>query len=96
MGIATANTEPALWGPDAREFKPERWLGKEGHGQVEMALPGVWSGIMSFMAGPRACIGYKFALLEMSASSSPPAQRRVANSGVLRFRGASRRVATAL
>lgn len=63
VGLASANTAPALWGADAREFKPERWLAVDS--KEDAMLPGVWAGIMSFAGGPRACIGYKFALLEL-------------------------------
>jgi cytochrome P450 len=50
------------WGPDAQEFKPDRWLG---------ANP-VTSGIhpysyQPFSKGPRDCIGQNLALLEMRA-----------------------------
>jgi len=44
-----------IWGEDAAEFKPERWLdGKH---------PSDYSYIV-FNAGPRLCLGKKFALLE--------------------------------
>lgn len=45
---------PDLWGPDAREFKPERWENKR---------PG-WE-YLPFNGGPRICIGQQFALTEL-------------------------------
>lgn len=42
-----------LWGPDAKEFKPERWDGRR---------PG-WE-FLPFNGGPRICIGQQFALTE--------------------------------
>lgn len=46
--ILAMHTLPALWGDDAHEFKPERWL-------TEQAEPeGKW---MPFLIGPRACLG---------------------------------------
>jgi cytochrome P450 len=40
---------------------PDRWdhLPEEVH-----HMPGVWSNILSFLAGPRSCIGYRFSLIE--------------------------------
>lgn len=44
-----------IWGPDADEFKPERWVGRK---------PG-WE-YLPFNGGPRICIGQQFALTEAS------------------------------
>lgn len=41
------------WGPDAEEFKPERW---------ESSRPG-WE-YLPFNGGPRICIGQQYALTE--------------------------------
>lgn len=52
---------PDVWGPDASSFKPERWLQpKLPEGVRE--LPSI--AMPSFLAGPRACIGFRFALIE--------------------------------
>ncbi|KAF9120501.1 hypothetical protein BGW39_011317 [Mortierella sp. 14UC] len=45
-----------LWGPDVKEFKPSRWLGREK--AVSM------SKFNSFHLGPRTCVGQGFAVLE--------------------------------
>lgn len=42
-----------IWGPDAEEFKPERWLNRKAG----------WEYI-PFNGGPRICIGQQFALTE--------------------------------
>lgn len=57
------NRSQDVWGPDADEFNPDRWL-------VEMPaavskIPGVWANLMTFIGGQRSCIGFKFAVLEM-------------------------------
>jgi len=65
--IVSLNRLKEVWGEDAGEFKPERWLNpmppklKEKQKQV----PGVYSDLMSFIGGPRSCIGVKFAVVEM-------------------------------
>ncbi|KIY74189.1 cytochrome P450 [Cylindrobasidium torrendii FP15055 ss-10] len=59
------NTDPAIWGPDAHEFKPERWMVPRAG--VTVSIPGVWSNIMSFWGGARGCIGFRFSILEAKA-----------------------------
>ena len=49
--------DPAVWGPDVAEFRPERWLG-HGKGGVNKHA------VLGFGAGGRACIGKRFALEE--------------------------------
>jgi cytochrome P450 len=51
--------DEAVWGSDAAEFKPERWLDADGPAQHVSQYS-----YMPFSRGPRDCIGSKFALLE--------------------------------
>lgn len=48
-----------LWGPDAAEFKPERW---------EQKIP-AWQ-FLPFLGGPRTCLGQQFALTEAGTYSN--------------------------
>ncbi|TFK38830.1 cytochrome P450 [Crucibulum laeve] len=67
VSIAGANRLESIWGPDAKEWKPERWLSEKSarQGVTNTRLPGIYSGMMSFLGGGRSCIGYKFAQVEM-------------------------------
>ena len=51
------NRSPCYWGPDADVFDPDRWD----------ALPESYTAnaFMTFLHGPRGCIGKKFAETEM-------------------------------
>ncbi|KAI0373454.1 cytochrome P450 [Pilatotrama ljubarskyi] len=53
-----------IWGNDALEFRPERWLNPP---EAIASMPGVWGHLLSFIGGPRACIGYRFSLVEVKA-----------------------------
>ncbi|EPS93813.1 hypothetical protein FOMPIDRAFT_1055630 [Fomitopsis schrenkii] len=65
IGILASNRNPDLWGPDAEEWKPERWLNPLPEAVKESHIPGVYSHLMTFLGGGRACIGFKFSQLEM-------------------------------
>lgn len=41
-----------VWGPDAKEFKPERWITPDG--EIRRESQGKWP---AFHAGPRVCLG---------------------------------------
>ncbi|KAK6969689.1 cytochrome P450 [Favolaschia claudopus] len=62
LGMSAANRSTAIWGNDAAEFKPERWLNRT---QGESKLPRAYSGMMTFLSGAKVCPGKTFALLEM-------------------------------
>ncbi|KAI0333049.1 cytochrome P450 [Cubamyces sp. BRFM 1775] len=63
--IQASNCSRALWGPDAYEWKPERWLQPAPHTLEDARIPGVYSHLMTFSGGSRSCIGFKFSQLEM-------------------------------
>ncbi|RPD74082.1 cytochrome P450 [Lentinus tigrinus ALCF2SS1-7] len=65
VGVMSSNTSKALWGDDAYEWKPERWLSPLPEAVTEAKIPGVYSHLMTFWGGGRACIGFKFSQLEM-------------------------------
>ncbi|KAF9206027.1 hypothetical protein BGZ49_003135 [Haplosporangium sp. Z 27] len=44
-----------VWGPDAKEYKPSRWINTERPSQGKFS---------SFHAGPRVCLGQQFATIE--------------------------------
>lgn len=67
LGIAANNKDPALWGPDAMTFNPDRWLPKH-EGDKSAAAGGASSNyaFMTFLHGPRSCIGQAFARAEFA------------------------------
>ncbi|EIW62528.1 cytochrome P450 [Trametes versicolor FP-101664 SS1] len=62
--ILAAHRSKAIWGEDVLEFKPERW---DQPPESISAMPGVWGHLLTFIGGPRACIGYRFSLVETKA-----------------------------
>ncbi|KAF4622227.1 hypothetical protein D9613_008961 [Agrocybe pediades] len=53
----TIQHDPAIWGPDADTFRPERWL--------EESASGLKKHLLTFGIGPRACIGKNLAILQV-------------------------------
>ncbi|KAG6838851.1 hypothetical protein C0991_007927, partial [Blastosporella zonata] len=62
--ILVMNRSKEIWGDDATEFRPERW---ESTPEAATSIPGVWGNMLSFLGGPRSCIGYRFSLVEMKS-----------------------------
>ncbi|KAG6909595.1 hypothetical protein DXG01_016634 [Tephrocybe rancida] len=62
--ILAMNRNKQIWGEDAKEFRPERW---ESTPEAATSIPGVWGNMLTFLGGPRSCIGYRFSLIEMKA-----------------------------
>jgi hypothetical protein len=53
----------AIWGPDAKQFVPERWLKDDGKEAGSKRL-------YTFSDGPRICLGRVFGLAEFKATLS--------------------------
>jgi cytochrome P450 len=45
VGIAGSNRSELVWGEDAKQWKPERWLDGFGGAIGEERLPGIYSGM---------------------------------------------------
>lgn len=54
-----------IWGDDAEEFRPERWLDQNGIFQPESPFK-----FTAFQAGPRICLGKEFAYRQMKIFSA--------------------------
>lgn len=51
MSAYTMHTSTEIWGPDAKEFNPERWLDGKAAGMEAF--------LATFSKGSRICIGIK-------------------------------------
>lgn len=58
LNVYAIQRDPDVWGTDAHEFCPERFLGEEGRKKITSF------GFLPFSKGSRDCIGKYFALLE--------------------------------
>ncbi|KAJ6584073.1 cytochrome P450 [Mycena vulgaris] len=65
ISFVVMNTDTTVWGPDAAQFIPERWL-KGGSNPPSDDLPrGPWGNVSNFGDGPRHCIGWRLAIQEI-------------------------------
>lgn len=58
--ISVMNTSSFVWGEDSEEFNPERWNSLDDR----VKKNGFPNGLLSFISGPRGCIGNRFAVAE--------------------------------
>jgi cytochrome P450 len=62
--VAAINRSSAIWGPDAKEFKPDRWLSEDGISGKAKEVQG-HRHLLTFVDGPRTCLGKDFAITEI-------------------------------
>lgn len=60
------NRDPAFWGPDSEKFVPERWIDESGRTTMNGGADSNYS-FLTFLHGPRSCIGERFARAELRA-----------------------------
>ena len=71
VSLWSLNRSPQLWGSDAGDFRPERWLdsekGRASERSEKAALGGAKDthAFSTFLYGPRSCIGQSFARSEV-------------------------------
>ncbi|OBT56753.1 hypothetical protein VE04_03925 [Pseudogymnoascus sp. 24MN13] len=63
--IKAVNWDKRLWGPDAHEFKPERWLGPDGKLSGTGGANSKYSNL-TFLQGTRACVAQVLVKAEMA------------------------------
>lgn len=69
ISSCATNTDRTLWGPDAAEFNPYRWVRSNSDGKLETVPAGGASNnyaLLTFSQGPRSCIGQGFARAEFA------------------------------
>ena len=64
--ILYLNRAEEFWGPNAKEFEPERWLAMDSFGRAKQ-IQG-YKHILTFSDGPRICLGKSLALAEFKVS----------------------------
>ncbi|ESK92120.1 cytochrome p450 [Moniliophthora roreri MCA 2997] len=66
VSVCSYNRNKNVFGEDAHEFKPDRWLNDSDDIQ-KTASVGVYANLATFAGGLRSCIGWRFAILELQA-----------------------------
>ncbi|KAF9493432.1 cytochrome P450 [Pleurotus eryngii] len=69
VGLRASNTNPQLWGSDALEWKPERWLSPLPDALQEAHVPGIYSNLMTFLGG-EAVLSALIGTFEVSPSAT--------------------------
>ncbi|KAF7334913.1 Cytochrome P450 [Mycena venus] len=66
VSIEAVNRDPAIWGPDADRWVPERWLEDLPPSVHAAEVPGTFAHTLSLLGGNRSCIGMKYAEVELT------------------------------
>ncbi|KAJ7913157.1 cytochrome P450 [Mycena leptocephala] len=66
VSICCMNQSEVFWGPNAKEFEPERWLTLSDEPLRAKEIQG-HRHLVTFLDGPRTCLGKSFALAEFKA-----------------------------
>lgn len=61
------NRSPQLWGADAEASNPGRWLDDNGRANNHGGASGSNYCLLTFLHGPRSCVGQRFAQAELRA-----------------------------
>ncbi|KAG6332881.1 hypothetical protein ID866_6206 [Astraeus odoratus] len=61
--LASINRSEAVWGPDAKVFRPERWLEPDGITENARGIPG-HRHLLTFGDGAKTCLGKFFIIAE--------------------------------
>ncbi|KAJ7071726.1 cytochrome P450 [Mycena belliarum] len=69
VSIRGMNRSEVFWGPDAKAFRPERWLTLSDDPLRAKEIQG-HRHLITFLDGPRTCLGKAFALAEFKAALS--------------------------
>ncbi|KAI0706655.1 PAH-inducible cytochrome P450 monooxygenase PC-PAH 4 [Earliella scabrosa] len=64
VSVCGYNRLPSVWGEDADKWNPDRFARLDMDKQVKV---GVYANLLTFSAGLRACIGWRFAMYQLQA-----------------------------
>lgn len=67
--ISCINRSTRMWGADAKVFRPERWLEEDGIPKKAQDIQ-AYRHLLTFVDGPRTCLGKSFGLAEFKAVMS--------------------------
>ncbi|KAI6107178.1 cytochrome P450 [Pisolithus croceorrhizus] len=69
ISISCVNRSTEIWGEDAKVFRPERWLAEDGIPKKAQDIH-AYRHLLTFVDGPRTCLGKGFAVAEFKAVMS--------------------------
>ncbi|KAI3607135.1 cytochrome p450 [Moniliophthora roreri] len=66
-GLASYNRRLDIWGDDVEIFDPYRWIDDRSKRVMTGTSFGPFANLAPFIGGPQACLGWRFAIMEMQA-----------------------------